>query len=74
MNNSVTDTLRGQFPELLLFVATGLVVFTLVRLTLGTYGIDGWRITIISLASMFIILETLVQVGWLNNPLSGTED
>lgn len=73
MDKTAVETVKREFPGFVLYVGTGLVVFTIVRLVLPTYGFTGWRVTIIALAMMFIVLETLTQIGWLTKPFSGVE-
>lgn len=68
------DALKEQLANLGLYVAVGLVVFTLVRLAASSLDIARWRVTLLALAAMFLALEGLTRLGWLTKPISGTDE
>lgn len=70
MERSLTGRLKRSLPDFGLYVVTGLVSFTIVRVALSEYGLVGWWATLVSLGVMLVVLEVLTRVGWLANPLS----
>lgn len=70
----MNDALKEKFANLGLYIAAGLIVFTLVRLATSSLDIARWRVTLLSLAAMFLALEGFTRLGWLTKPISGTEE
>lgn len=73
MDERKTGRSRPSLPDLALYVLTGLVAFTVVRLALAEYGVTGWPATVASLAAMLVALEGLTSAGWLERPFDAEE-
>lgn len=68
------DALKEKLSNLGVYIAAGLVVFTLVRLATSSLEISDWRATLLALGVMFIALEGFTRLGWLTKPVPGTEE
>lgn len=73
MTESRNEWLKRVGARTGLYVATGIVIFTVIRLAFLEFDVAGWNVSLVALGCTLLVLEVMTRIGWLSKPIGREE-